>query len=136
MTIKEARATAGLTQKETAELLGIGKRTLEDWESGRRNPKAGEAYWAERILALGILTEDGRNSLRNGLTTMDDVLGWYKIDCVEKLSKWGAYGETFRRNWERIPEGVVEALPAEQLAQLVDAIQQAYDDGKAERKSV
>lgn len=38
MTIKEARLAAGLTQKGMSDTLGIPKRTIEDWEGGRRTP--------------------------------------------------------------------------------------------------
>lgn len=46
MTIREARLKAGLTQQNMSELLEIPKRTIEDWESGRRNP----AKWAEKLI--------------------------------------------------------------------------------------
>ena len=36
--IKEARLSAGLTQEAMAEKLGIPKRTIQDWETKRRNP--------------------------------------------------------------------------------------------------
>lgn len=36
--IKEARISADLTQDAMAERLGIPKRTIQDWEAGRRNP--------------------------------------------------------------------------------------------------
>ena len=36
MTLKEARLAAGLTQQAMSELLEIPKRTIEDWEAGRR----------------------------------------------------------------------------------------------------
>lgn len=38
MTIKEARIKSGMSQLEASEFLQIPKRTLEDWESGRRKP--------------------------------------------------------------------------------------------------
>ena len=38
MTIKEIRTMTGLTQKDFAEFYEIPKRTLEDWEAGRRTP--------------------------------------------------------------------------------------------------
>lgn len=38
MTIKELRTASGMTQKRFAEYFGIPKRTLEDWESGKRKP--------------------------------------------------------------------------------------------------
>ena len=38
MTIKEIRTASGLTQKAFADLLGIPKRTIENWEGGQRQP--------------------------------------------------------------------------------------------------
>lgn len=46
MTIKEARTKAGLTQKEMAEMFGIPKRTIENWEEGKSRP----AEWAASLL--------------------------------------------------------------------------------------
>ena len=36
--ITRARLRAGLTQAQFAQLLGVSKRTLEQWEQGRRQP--------------------------------------------------------------------------------------------------
>ena len=36
MTLKEARLAAGLTQQAMSDMLEIPKRTIEDWEAGRR----------------------------------------------------------------------------------------------------
>jgi putative transcriptional regulator len=36
--IARARLNAGLTQAQFAALLGVSKRTLEQWEQGRREP--------------------------------------------------------------------------------------------------
>ena len=36
--IVRARLKAGLTQEQFAALLGVSKRTLEQWEQGRRQP--------------------------------------------------------------------------------------------------
>jgi putative transcriptional regulator len=36
--IARARVNAGLTQVQFAALLGVSKRTLEQWEQGRREP--------------------------------------------------------------------------------------------------
>ena len=38
MKIKELRLASGMTQKGFAEYFGIPKRTIEDWESGKRKP--------------------------------------------------------------------------------------------------
>lgn len=37
-TIKEIRQSTGLSQAMFCEALGIPKRTLEDWEAGKRTP--------------------------------------------------------------------------------------------------
>ncbi len=36
MSLKEERLNAGLTQQQMSELMEIPKRTIEDWEAGRR----------------------------------------------------------------------------------------------------
>ena len=36
--VKEIRDKAGLTQEKFAEVMGVSKRTLENWEQGRRTP--------------------------------------------------------------------------------------------------
>lgn len=52
MTIKEARKAAGLTQQGVTERLGIPRRTLQDWESGKRNcPK-----WCEKLVIEKLLS--------------------------------------------------------------------------------
>ena len=38
MTIKELRASTGLSQAKFAKLLDVPTRTVEDWESGRHKP--------------------------------------------------------------------------------------------------
>ncbi|MBI4962656.1 MAG: helix-turn-helix domain-containing protein [Desulfomonile tiedjei] len=37
--VKAVRSKLGVSQNEFAELLGISRRTLENWEQGRRTPK-------------------------------------------------------------------------------------------------
>lgn len=36
--IKDLRAMAKLSQREFSEYFGIPKRTIEDWDSGKRTP--------------------------------------------------------------------------------------------------
>ena len=45
-TIKEARKAAGLSQQGVTDALGIPRRTLQDWEAGRRTPPK----WAEALV--------------------------------------------------------------------------------------
>ena len=128
--IKELRNKAGLSQKEAAQILGVAVRTLQDWESERRTPKTGNA---EEILdACTILTREGINSLLDGTYTVEWALYTKKRRDVERLSKWGDMEQTFYSNWRRIPDGAKTKLSAEELAELVDSIKAAYDDGYQE----
>jgi len=51
MTIKEARKSAGLTQQAITDKIGIPRRTLQDWEAGRRACPE----WCERLIVEKIL---------------------------------------------------------------------------------
>lgn len=44
--IKEARIAAGLTQQQLSDMLGIPKRTIEDWDAGKAYPRP----WVEKLL--------------------------------------------------------------------------------------
>ena len=131
--LEQARKDAGLTRKEVYTILGVPKRTYEDWEWGNRIPKKGMDYYIKVVKALGILTSEARQCIIDGQWTLEDALDQYKIESARKLSKWGAYGGTFSACWNRIPAGVVEASSAEDLAALVDQIKEAYDQGKADK---
>ena len=45
-TIREARKATGLSQQGVTDALGIPKRTLQDWEAGRRTPPG----WAAALV--------------------------------------------------------------------------------------
>src|SRR6266571_9260934 len=49
--IVQARLRSGLTQAQFAALLGVSKRTLEQWEQGRRKP-SGAAKTLIRVAVL------------------------------------------------------------------------------------
>ena len=44
--IKEARAAIGMSRAEMHRVFEIPIRTLEDWDSGKRNP----SVWAEKLI--------------------------------------------------------------------------------------
>ena len=48
--VAAARAGTGLSQAEFARLLGVSLRTLQDWESGRRNPSGA----AQTLLRIAV----------------------------------------------------------------------------------
>lgn len=52
MTIKEARIEAGLTQQKLADLLGIPKRSIENWEGGKSKPPP----YVERLIVEKLQT--------------------------------------------------------------------------------
>ena len=131
--IKEALETVrSIPRSEVAKLLGVANSTLQCWESGARKPKKDPEWYAERIRALGCLTREGREGILNGQNSIEDALSWYKAAEAKKASKWGSYEETYRRNRERIPDDIADALTAEQLGRLADIVKEAYDAGKGE----
>lgn len=53
--IKQARAVQGMSRAELSRRSGVPVRTLEDWESGRRNPTSIDALVpVARALGTGI----------------------------------------------------------------------------------
>ena len=52
--IVEARHRVGLSQEQFAVLLGVSKRTLQDWEQGRREPSGA----AKSLIAIAIKRPD------------------------------------------------------------------------------
>ena len=56
--IKEARQAAGLSQQGVTDALGIPKRTLQDWEAGKRTPPG----WAEALVVekLNKIAQDNQ----------------------------------------------------------------------------
>ena len=56
--IREARQAAGLSQQGVTDTLGIPKRTLQDWEAGKRTPPG----WAEALVIekLEKLAQDNK----------------------------------------------------------------------------
>lgn len=50
--IKELRLEANLTQQQLYELLDIPMRTIQSWETGKRNPPE----WAENLICEKLQT--------------------------------------------------------------------------------
>lgn len=126
--IKEAYETSRMTIKEIAHYLNVPQRTLQDWIYGKRNCKKPDEI-AEKIMALANLTEEGRESLISDDGDWETALALYKVEQARRSSKIGAYRETFHRALKRVPESCM-SLPPEAIAEMVDAINEAYQDGK------
>ena len=52
--VVEARLKSGLSQMEFAKLLGVSKRTLQEWEQGRREPSGA----AKSLLKIALARPD------------------------------------------------------------------------------
>lgn len=84
----------------------------------------------KKEVAMAILTKDGREAVKNGDITTEELGVMYKIELVKRASKVGDNPDTFNANFERIPETLVGKLTPEELAALVDAFFDCYGDGK------
>jgi putative transcriptional regulator len=52
--VVKARLKVGLSQAEFAKLLGVSKRTLQEWEQGRRQPTGA----AQSLLRIAVERPD------------------------------------------------------------------------------
>lgn len=83
--------------------------------------------------AMSILTREGREAVKSGEITTEELGMMYKHEQVKKYAKCGNLTETFVRNYARVPEGLIEKLTPEELGELVDAFHKCYEDGKKAR---
>ena len=125
--IRAAVESSDMTYRECAKYLGVAPRTLQDWAYGKRNPRKGNV--AEMISALSILTKEGREDLAE-TGDWETAIQQLKIEQARSKSKIGAFGETFSASLRRVPESCFEVLSAEALAELIDALHTAFQDGK------
>ncbi len=98
MTIKELRIKAGKTQREFSKYLGIPKRSIENWESGRRNPPPYLVDLIKHKLEEGMIKEiyadEGQMIFLaiNGITVMaignvENILDYIEDDINEYMEK-------------------------------------------------
>lgn len=80
--------------------------------------------------AMSILTREGREAVKSGDITLEELGEMYKLEQVKKASQIGRYMDTFNANYNRIPEELQKKLTPEELAALTDAFYQCYGDGK------
>lgn len=87
----------------------------------------------KKEVAMGILTRDGREAVKAGEITLEELGQMYKLAQVKKCSKIGSCVDTFRASYDRIPEDLKYELTPDQLGRLVDSFYQCYGDGKNEK---
>ena len=142
-TLKEIRKLCGMTQRELAEKSGVNIRQIQKYESGECKVGNMASNTASAIaeslgitieelinLDTSIFTSDMTDAIKSGEMTVTDAVSISKYQKVMQLSKIGRFGDTFRANYSRIPESLIEKLSAEETAELVDAFYQCYSDGK------
>lgn len=59
--IKQRRKFLGITQKDLAEIAGIGLRTLSDLETGKGNPTIDQLIKVNDVLGLSLLLKVDAN---------------------------------------------------------------------------
>ena len=80
--------------------------------------------------AMSILTGEGKEAVKNGEITVEELGTMYKLEQVKKACAIGRYGDTFTANYSRIPDNLKEKLTPEELAELVEAFNKCYGDEK------
>lgn len=83
--------------------------------------------------ATKILTRDGREAVKAGEITLEELGQMYKLAQVKKCSKIGSCGDVFRASYDRIPDDLKDELTPDQLGRLTDAFYECYGDGKNEK---
>ena len=70
-TIRDARKAAGLSQQGVTDALGIPKRTLQDWEAGKRTPPE----WAEALVVekLEKIAQDNKKNSENPIDNTSPI---------------------------------------------------------------
>ena len=80
--------------------------------------------------AMEILTREGKEAVKSGEITLEELGEMYKLEQIKKASKIGNFGDTFRESYKWIPEDLKEKLTPEQLGKLTDAFYECYGAGK------
>lgn len=80
--------------------------------------------------AMEILTREGREAVKSGEISLEELGRMYKLSQVKKCSAIGTCTDTFRANYDRIPDDLKDELTPDQLGRLVDSFYRCYGDGK------
>lgn len=84
--------------------------------------------------AMSILTREGKEAVKSGEITLEELGEMYKLEQIKKASKVGAFGRTFRGAFKWIPRELIEELTPEQLGKLTDAFYECYGAGKNDKR--
>ena len=143
-TLKELRNLCRVTRKSLSEMTGINPRIIQRYEDGDSKVENMTVATAKRlseaigcdIVDLGDINLDRldqkaiKELAKSGEITMPEVIGMAKVEAVRRGSCIGQYLTMFYRNFDQIPIELFGKLTVEELSRLVDAIHEAYSEGK------
>lgn len=138
-TIRQLRRAADMTQQDLADALGVQQTVISRWERGDVKPSAAalaalasalgttpeEITLLERLTPKTVLTKEGYEG-----TTPAERRRIVKQETVRRLSKWGNITETYIRTRARIPDDWWDKYTPDHLADVIDLLKQAYEDGR------
>lgn len=147
MTIKSARQSAGLTQKQLADKTGINIRQIQKVEAGDiklSNLTAGN-YIAlcqaldldpnmiggtamKKLTMKDVFTRDAYEAM-----TTEERRHELKVQHAAEYSGWRRYPTTCSKLMERIPEEYWDKYSAKEIGDFMRLLKIAYDDGKSNR---
>lgn len=84
-----------------------------------------ETYPPRRKRMGKILTNDEMAAI-----TAEERKAMLKVEQARKYSHIGECHDKYLASWERIPQGLIDALSPEQLGWVVDLLHIAYEDGQ------
>ena len=82
--------------------------------------------------AMSILTAEGKQAVRDGEISSEELGSIYKYEMVKKNSKIGNCQDTFRRCYDWVPDSLKYKLTPGELGELVDQFYECYGAGKNE----
>lgn len=95
MNLKEARTCAGLTQAEMSERFEIPKRTIENWETGKRKcPVYVEKLIVEKLEEIIMMKSEEVAKKANEINELQDSLPEVSVGDIVKLTEiWDGNGD-------------------------------------------
>lgn len=95
MNLKEARTCAGLTQAEMSERFEIPKRTIENWEAGKRKcPVYVEKLIVEKLEEIIMMKSEDVAKKANEINELQDSLPEVSVGDIVKLADiWDGNGD-------------------------------------------
>lgn len=95
MNLKEARTCAGLTQAEMSERFEIPKRTIENWEAGKRKcPVYVEKLIVEKLEEIIMMKSEDVAKKANEINELQESLPEVKVGDITKLAEiWDGNGD-------------------------------------------